>query len=119
MSFRYQVCSQKCPGVCAEAIVTLTIGLDARCDVPTIITPNNDGVNDFLVVPCLVLQDEYPNNRLSIFNQWGDEVYVASPYQNNWSGTYGGQILPPGTYFYILDLQDGEVPVSGFLLINY
>lgn len=119
VSFRYEVCSQKCPGVCAEAIVVLEIGVDARCDVPTIITPNQDGVNDVFVVPCLVLQDDYPENRLSIFNQWGDEVYAASPYTNNWSGTYSGQILPPGTYFFILDLQDGSMPVSGFLLIKY
>ncbi|MCF8237729.1 MAG: gliding motility-associated C-terminal domain-containing protein [Saprospiraceae bacterium] len=119
VTFRYQVCSEKCPGVCAEAIVVLKIGLEPRCEMPTIITPNNDGVNDILVIPCLVLTDEYPDNRLSIFNQWGDEVYAASPYLNSWAGTYGGQILPPGTYFYILDLQNGELPESGFLLIKY
>ena len=119
VNFRYRVCSEQCPDVCQEAILVLQIGQEPGCDMPTIITPNNDGVNDILVVPCLVLEDEYPRNRLSIFNQWGDEVYAASPYRNDWAGTYGGQILPPGTYFFVLDLQNGEVPESGFLIIKY
>ena len=34
----------------------LQIGQEPGCDMPTIITPNNDGVNDILVVPCLVLE---------------------------------------------------------------
>ncbi len=116
-SFTYTICSVDCPDECTEGTVRVTVGADALCTVPTIITPNNDGVNDEFIVPCLAT-DEYPNNIVSIFNEWGDEVFNASPYQNNWRGTYNGDDLPVGTYFYVIQFGNGEENQSGFIIIE-
>jgi gliding motility-associated-like protein len=93
------------------------VGEDAACDVPTIFTPNEDGVNDEFVVPCLAT-DKFPDNVVSIFNQWGDQVYRSKPYANNWKGTYDGQDLPVGTYFYVIEFGNGESVQSGFLVLE-
>jgi len=114
--FVYELCTPSCE--CTEAIVDLSIGGEATCDIPTIITPNNDGINDAFVIPCLAEEEKFPNNNVSIFNQWGDEVFRAAPYQNNWLGTYSGQDLPVGTYFFIVDFGNNEKPKNGFLVIN-
>lgn len=114
--FTYELCLQNCE--CTEAIVNLSIGGEATCDIPTIITPNNDGINDAFVIPCLAEDDKFPNNNVSIFNQWGDEVFRAAPYQNDWSGTYNGQDLPVGTYFFIINFGNNNKPKNGFLIIN-
>ncbi len=114
--FTYELCLQNCE--CTEAIVNLSVGGEATCDIPTIITPNSDGINDAFVVPCLAELDKFPSNNVSIFNQWGDEVFRASPYQNDWSGTYNGQDLPVGTYFFVIDFGNNDKPKNGFLLIN-
>ena len=114
--FTYELCLQNCE--CTEAIVNLSVGGEAACDIPTIITPNSDGINDMFVIPCLAEGDKFPNSSVSIFNQWGDEVFRAAPYENNWSGTYNGQDLPAGTYFFVVNLGNNDKPKNGFLIIN-
>jgi len=77
------ICSEDCPDECSEAIVTVIVGANAPCDVPTIITPNGDNTNDDFIIPCLATED-YPGNQVIIYNQWGDEVYRSKNYQNDW-----------------------------------
>jgi len=55
-----------------------------------------------------------------VFNRWGDKVYEQSGYANTWRGTYNGQDLPEGTYYYILKLSDNTSvePLQGFIMIQ-
>ncbi len=115
--FTYEICSDFCPDMCSETSVTLSIGDDAPCDIPTIFTPNNDNVNDMFVIPCLATGN-FSNNIVSIFNQWGDEVYRSTNYQNDWMGTYNGEDLPVGTYYYVVDFSNGQQPQDGFLVLE-
>jgi len=115
--FTYEICSELCPDECSIATVTLSVGADATCAIPSIFSPNNDGINDEFIVPCLSTA-QYPNNEVAIFNQWGDEVFRDGPYLNDWRGTYKGEDLPTGTYFYVVDLGDGTAPMSGFLVLE-
>ncbi len=112
----YEVCSEGCE--CSTAIVTFHVGDNAECMAPSIITPNDDGMNDAFVIPCLGKRDSYPTNVVGIYNQWGDEVFHAEPYENNWKGTFDGEDLPAGTYFYIVDLGNGEKPLSGYVILQ-
>jgi gliding motility-associated-like protein len=112
----YELCTDLCPDNCTQAKVILDVD-KAECEVPTIITPNGDGVNDIFIIPCLAT-DEFPQNILSIFNQWGDEVFNASPYLNTWDGTYNGEDLPEGTYFYIIEFNNNVPSNSGFLVVK-
>ncbi len=112
----YEVCVENCD--CAMGTIVFNVGNDAQCDIPSIITPNHDGINDAFIIPCLANLNDFTANTLSIFNQWGDEVFHASPYRNNWEGTFDGEDLPAGTYFYILDLGNGQKPRSGYLIIQ-
>jgi gliding motility-associated-like protein len=113
----YELCSEACE--CSISTVDFIVGEDARCDVPTIFTPNNDGVNDFFVVPCLLNTDEFPHSQVILFNRWGDEVYKSPvPYKNDWRGTFNGEDVPAGTYFYIIDLGDGRPPINGYTVIQ-
>jgi len=100
-------------------VLRIRIGEEVQCDAPNIISPNNDGVNDAFIIPCLLNEEEYPNSQLMIFNRWGDEVYRSPvPYPNDWEGTFNGADLPVDTYFYVLKLGDGSEPLTGFLLIQ-
>ena len=116
-SFVYELCSPVCPGVCTQAEVRILVEEGNDCTPPSIITPNNDGINDAFVVPCLS-SGNYPDNSVIIFNQWGDELYRASPYMNDWQGTFNGQVLPASTYFYHVEYGDGSQPATGFLMIE-
>ncbi|MEO1624474.1 MAG: gliding motility-associated C-terminal domain-containing protein, partial [Bacteroidota bacterium] len=118
-SFIYELCNVNCPDQCDTALVRIEVMADPNssddCWVPNIITPNNDNLNDALTIPCL---DNYPNNNIKVFNRWGDKVYESGPYLNDWEGTYRGETLPPGTYFYILQLDPSQKPIQGFFTLN-
>ena len=61
-------------------------------------SPNGDSLNQFFKV---YLVSQYPENKLFIFNRWGDLVFKAEPYDNTWTGlSTNGDILPEGVYFY-------------------
>ena len=66
--------------------------------IPTLFTPNGDGVNDGFIIKDLA---NYAANELIVLNRWGNEVYRQPNYQNSWSGTG----LNEGTYFYIVKLK--------------
>lgn len=114
----YEICYDACPTLCSNAIVTFNVNYDpSECVVTTVISPNSDGYNDELVVSCLVNEGAYPLNTIIIYNQWGDKVYDAAPYNNNWRGTHDGSNLPDGTYFYVFQ-RDPQTPAQkGFVMI--
>ena len=100
--FEYELCNANCPDACTTAKVFINILGSDDCTIPTIITPNEDQINDLWEIPC-VAGGKYPNTSVAVFNQWGAEVFRASPYRNDWQGTYNGKNLPEGTYFFVVD----------------
>ena len=81
-------------GACfVEDSIHVTI-IDCENEMPNVITPNNDGINDFLVIDEAVL---FPDNYLVITNRWGNIIYQQHNYQN----TFNGEGLADGTYFYV------------------
>lgn len=71
-----------------------------------ILTPDGDGLNDEFIIFCV---NDYPENTLEIYNRWGQQVFRAENYNNNWQGTTaGGAELPEGPYYYVLQYTDPE-----------
>jgi gliding motility-associated-like protein/uncharacterized repeat protein (TIGR01451 family) len=69
---------------------------------PNVITPNGDGKNDVFRIDGLEL---HPDNTLSIFNRWGNEVFRSKgPYKNDWNGNG----LNEGTYYYLLKIKEKD-----------
>lgn len=83
-------------------------------EMPTAITPNGDGNNDYFLIHGL---ESYPTNTLLIFNRWGDQVYEMSNYDNQWEGKFNGNKLPAGNYFVILNINNKEIVITGFVEI--
>jgi gliding motility-associated-like protein len=108
-----------CPDVCDEAVVRISLDGSVAaedCFRPNLITPDGDGLDDVFVIPCAA---GWPGSSLLVFNRWGATVFESKDYQNDWAGTYNGQPLPPGTYFYQLRLNDGNGTVlQGYVAIN-
>jgi len=78
----------------------------------SIITPNDDGKNDALRFPGL---DNFPENKLVIFNRWGNLIYEQENYQQGddlWNATRRGERLPPDTYFYVLTFGENTIKSS-------
>ncbi len=95
--------------------------LSPLVNIPEVFTPNGDNKNSFFKIRNI---NRYPLNHILIFNRWGNKVYEGKPYMNEWDGRnyfgpkIGGDVLPVGTYYYILDLGDGSDVIKGFIYLN-
>ncbi len=105
--FDYILCNQQCIDGCDTASVSIVL---AESFFPNTITPNGDGINDVFVIPDLEDgPEQFPIRDLTVFNRWGDLVFRAKPYLNDWGGTdQNGRALPQGTYYYVLRISLGE-----------
>jgi gliding motility-associated-like protein len=91
--------------------------LEIEIAVPNGVSANGDGINDALVIDNL---QYFPENNLQVFNRWGDLVFQAQPYENNWDGksnvsALGGDELVGGTYFFVLELDENTDPIKGYI----
>jgi len=85
---------------------------DIGCDIQRGISPNNDGKNDDFDLTTLNVR------HISIFNRYGTEVYGFGNYTKEWHGqSSGGDTLPDGTYFYVIEQGDGQNK-TGWIYIN-
>jgi gliding motility-associated-like protein len=74
-------------------------------EFPNVITPNGDGVNDFFEIQKLPV-----NSEVIILNRWGNIVFSATNYQNNWDGKdTSGKNLVVGVYTYKFKTQNGKI----------
>ncbi|HXB41952.1 MAG TPA: gliding motility-associated C-terminal domain-containing protein, partial [Bacteroidia bacterium] len=74
---------------------------------PNIITPNGDGINEYLEFHNLLY---FKNNKIWIYNRWGTLLYQSDDYKNNWTG----KDYSDGTYYYILEVPDKKKTFKGF-----
>ncbi|MEN0048313.1 MAG: gliding motility-associated C-terminal domain-containing protein [Bacteroidota bacterium] len=102
--FSYLLCND---AGCSTATVTIEV-ICEEMNIFTGMSPNGDGINDVFFIANI---DLFPNNQLQIFNRWGHLVYEVEGYQNDWTGTWKGKLLPDGTYFYILTILDKETEI--------
>ena len=85
-------------GACVMLPAQRTVVVASIGDVPNIITPNADGLNDTFVV-----REDQLGGSLQIFNRWGRKVQDLTNYQNTWDAAGQG----PGVYYYYLTTLKG------------
>jgi gliding motility-associated-like protein len=87
--------------------------------VPTIFSPNNDGINDILrgYFGCLKTLDYF-----TIYNRWGKLVFSTKISTAGWDGRISGLNQETGTYVWVAEgeFQSGErfVQKGSFVMIR-
>ncbi len=92
--------------------------------VPQGFSPNNDGFNDFFKIQGLYTIFE--KHELFIYNRYGTLIFKGND-ALKWYGKSNeginnqGDIIPVGTYFYVLELNDEnfKTPLTGWVYVNY
>jgi gliding motility-associated-like protein len=84
---------------------TLTIFPSSKeIKIYNVFSPNGDGVNDQWIINDL---QYYPNCTVDIYNRYGQQIYFSRGYSHPWDGSYKGQAVPTGSYYYIINPNDG------------
>ena len=87
-------------------------------DQPQGLSPNGDGINDCLILDHL--EDREDIQKAEVFNRYGVKVYELNEYVDQWCGTdQEGEILPVGTYFYIIYFNSNKEPITSWIYLNY
>lgn len=92
----------------------ITVKILKPVKVPNVFTPNGDNIHDQWMIPNLA---DYPGATVEVFNRYGQQVYYSAGYGTAWDGKYKGKDLPAGTYYYIIQLQNGFKPLTGSVTI--
>jgi gliding motility-associated-like protein len=73
--------------------------------IPNAISPNGDGKNDVWKLNFIQLM--YPNATVEVYNQWGQQIFQSTGYTVPWNALYQGERVSDGTYYYIINLNNG------------
>ena len=77
-------------------------------------SPNGDGINDTWKIQYL---ESYPGATIDVFNRYGQKVFSSLGYNKEWDGTFKGNPLPVGTYYYIINPKNGRALINGSITI--
>lgn len=110
--------------VCETIASFLLISKNCPPTVYNYVSPNGDGYNDTFIIDGL--RDIFLNFELLIYNRWGTLVWSGNNQTEDWDGiasrgiVIGNQLLPDGTYYYILNLRDNDYPeaLTGFIYLS-
>ena len=117
-------------GVC-KYYADFTITTNSECvpcnrdeiEVSKTVTPNGDNINDFFEIKGVEYCDY--TFDVMIFNRWGDKVFEAVNYQNDWDGEAPSNAvgsngtLPAGTYYYIINVIGSDFePLNGYIFLG-
>ncbi|WP_066402401.1 PKD domain-containing protein [Flavisolibacter tropicus] len=97
-----------------EASDFLSVKILLPVKVPNAFSPNGDGINDRWEIQNL---SDYPGAIVEVFNRYGQGVYRSTGYAQSWDGKVAGQVLPQGTYYYVITLKNGFQPITGSVTI--
>ena len=110
----YTVAVTDASGCTATDEVTITVIDDYRAYVSNVLTPNGNGINDTWHIQNI---ENLGDCTVRVFDRWGKEVYSQVGYQNDWSGYSGTDILPDGTYYYLVTFKGSDKVYQGALNI--
>jgi gliding motility-associated-like protein len=87
------------------ALDTVVIEIVPEIDIPSGFSPNGDGINEFWLIGNI---EQYPNTVIEVYNRWGDLLHRSAGAYEPWDGKYEGNVVPVGTYYYVIDINEPE-----------
>ena len=73
--------------------------------IPNTFTPNSDEVNNTFK-PIFFSGLDIFNYNLTVFNRWGEIVFISKNVEYGWDGTYGDKMVESGTYIWRLEFKE-------------
>lgn len=83
-------------------------------EIPNAFTPNGDNYNDSWEIDNYYL---YPDIEVLVMNKEGFPVFEDVGYNESWDGTFNGNAVASGTYYYIINLHNGDPIYKGIVTI--
>jgi gliding motility-associated-like protein len=83
-------------------------------DIPGGFTPNGDAVNDTWNIQNLT---RYEDHQVIIYSRAGRVLFESRDYNTEWDGTYEGELVPGGVYYYTINVFQYQRKYSGTVTV--
>lgn len=97
-----------------ESSAEVTVTVVNSLNIPSAFTPNGDGINDKWDLIGILA---YPNCRVQVYDRYGRLVFYSKGYSSAWEGSFRGNPLPIGVYYFIIHPDSHSEPLSGSVAI--
>lgn len=84
---------------------TINLETSVELNIPNAFTPNGDPSNNTWAIQAVTPSDQFKETIIRVYNKRGMLVYESTGLENEWDGTYKGELLPVDTYYYTIDLR--------------
>lgn len=105
-----------CVDSASSDIIINTVTTEIDQLIPNAISPNGDGNNDVWKLNFIELLEI--ESEIIVMNRWGQTLFHSYGYDVPFDGTYNGEPLPEGTYFYIIKLGTDIVHEGSLLILT-
>lgn len=87
----------------SDTIIIYELAINEKVIKSEVLTPNGDGINDLLEIKEMF---RHYHCQAYVYDEWGQQVYGSTNYQNDWNCIYNGNYLSAGAYYYLIKLND-------------
>jgi len=110
-------------GSCIQQEIIISVEGDVR--IYNGMSPNGDNKNEKWIIKNIESLPEAQNNKVSLFNRWGNLIFEMTQYNNQdrvFTGlSDSGEPVPSGVYFYKIEFLDTNNPkptLTGYITIK-
>ena len=75
-------------------------------NIPTYFTPNDDGINDYFLLPDATY---FNTSFIQVFNRYGKLIASGNGTTFTWDGRFNGKLLPPDDYWYVIEIDNKRI----------
>lgn len=107
-------------GSCTQQELTIEVGGDLI--IYSGISPNGDTYNEKWIIQNIESLPDTKENKVSIYNRWGDLIFETTNYDNDTQVFKGinknGNEVTSGVYFYRIEFASNKRDLTGYLTIK-
>lgn len=103
----YSVSLTDSKGCAAQAEIQVPIEFEDCIKTATAFTPNSDGFNDFWQIRGI---EVFPKAEVELFDRYGNLLARLRSSDFPYDGKYNGKTLPFGTYYFVINLNENNIP---------
>ncbi|MCM5662873.1 T9SS type B sorting domain-containing protein [Galbibacter mesophilus] len=101
-----------------ECVVEKTLTVDSNnvVEIPNVISPNNDSVNDKWTLPQKFIND--PEVEVIICDSYGATVLKTNKYENNWPNSSMNNTVETPVFYYFVNKKGKNIKKGSITLVN-
>lgn len=103
------VTANECSGI---DTVKVEVDVSNSASVPSVFSPNGDGINDILYVRGSGIKEI----EFILFNRWGEKIFESNDINSGWDGVFNGKPADASVFVYTIKgkfLNDSEINAKG------